>query len=152
MGVWGEVKQRRITQIVVAYLAAGWMAATVVDQLVNRSILPEWTYPVVLTFYLFGIGAALLIGWYHGEKGVQKAPMVEIVALTVLGVACLTLSGMIVRRGLDQETLADALADTGADLTRIGVLYFTDVSAGSGLGPVADGITEGLIRALDQVP
>ncbi|MEQ1856571.1 MAG: hypothetical protein ABL963_08875 [Longimicrobiales bacterium] len=152
MGVWGEIKQRRITQIVVAYLAAGWMANTVVDQLVNRSVLPEVTYSITLTLYLFGIGAALVIGWYHGEKGVQKAPMIEIVSLSVLAVGCVAATTVVVRRGLDQATLADALSDSGADLTRIGVLYFADVSAGGTVGAVADGITEGLIRNLSQVP
>jgi TolB-like protein len=152
VGVWGEVKQRRITQIVVAYLAAGWMAATVVDQLVNRSILPEWTYPLVLTVYLFGIGAAFLVGWYHGEKGVQKAPMIEIVALTILALGATGVGTLVVRRGLDQATIARTVADSGADLTRIGVLYFADASSGGTVGEVADGITEGLIRALAQVP
>jgi len=149
VGIWREIRQRRITQIVVAYLAAGWMGISVVDQLVDRGILPALLYSVLLTIYLFGIGAALLIGWYHGEKGVQKAPMVEIVALGALTVGCLAVSAVVIRRGLDQATLA---ASIGPDLTRIGVLYFADVSAASSVGPVADGITEGLIRALEQVP
>ena len=149
MGLWGEIRQRRITQIVVAYLAAGWMAISVVDQLVDRGILPALLYSVLLIFYLFGIGAALLVGWYHGEKGVQKAPMVEVVSLVVLGIGCLGASAVVIRRGLDQATLASQI---DADLTRIGVLYFADVSATSAVGPVADGITEGLIRALSQVP
>jgi TolB-like protein len=149
---WAEIKQRRITQIVIAYLAAGWMANTVVDQLVNRSVLPEVVYSITLTLYLFGIGAALIIGWYHGEKGVQKAPMSEVVALAVVGIACAGVTTQVVANALDQETLAEAIAEAGGDLTRIGVLYFADVSAAGSVGPVADGITEGLIRSLAQVP
>jgi len=150
--LWGEIKQRRITQIVVTYMAGGWMALAVVDQFVDRDLLPAVVYNVGLTLYLFGIGAALIIGWYHGERGVQKAPMSEIAALVAIGLASIGVSAQVVRSAVERTTLADALADTGADLTRIGVLYFTDASAGSSLGPVADGITEGLIGSLALVP
>ncbi|MGE3707837.1 MAG: hypothetical protein AB7I13_21390, partial [Vicinamibacterales bacterium] len=65
MGVWKEIKQRRITQIVVTYLATGWMALAVVDQVVDREVLPVVVYSVSLTLYAFGFFAALVIGWYH---------------------------------------------------------------------------------------
>ena len=39
-------------------------------------------------------------------------------------------------------------ATTGPDARRIAVLYFKDVSKDSSLGPLADGLTEGLIRTL----
>ena len=32
MSFWSEIKQRRITQIVVTYLAGGWIVTSVVDQ------------------------------------------------------------------------------------------------------------------------
>ena len=32
LSLWSEVKQRRITQIVLTYLAGGWMALELVDQ------------------------------------------------------------------------------------------------------------------------
>ncbi len=154
MGLWGEVKQRRITQIVVAYLAAGWMAATVVDQLVNRSIIPEWTYPVTLTLYLFGIGAASLIGWYHGEKGVQKAPMFEIVALSLLALGALGSSVILVRRyEAAQSVLPPGSMNALYDPRRVAVLYFDDMSGSSDqLRAVADGLTEALIDELGRVP
>ncbi len=40
----------------------------------------------------------------------------------------------------------------GLDPTHIAVLYFSDDSPGAKLGYVADGLTEGLIRALREVP
>ena len=152
MSLWAEIKQRRITQIFVGYMAAGWMLLAVVDQFVDREILPSLFYTVSLTVYLFGGLAALIIGWYHGEKGVQKAPASEIVVLVLLGLACIGTSVQVVRGGLAEITLADALAATGADLTSIGVLYFEDMSADGSITAVADGITEGLIGALARVP
>ncbi len=152
MSLWSEIRQRRITQIVVAYLAAGWMANTVVDQLVNRAVLPEVTYSITLTLYLFGIGAASVIGWYHGEKGVQKAPAAEIISLSLIAIACAGVTVQVIRSSLEQDTLADALAESGTDLRRIGVLYFDDASADGSGAAIADGITEGLIARLSAVP
>ena len=154
MGLWGEVKQRRITQIVVAYLAAGWMANTVVDQLVNRGVLPEVVYSVTLTLYLFGIGAASVIGWYHGEKGVQKAPVSEIALLSVLGIAAFGASVVLVRRyGQAESVLPPGAMNALYDPRRVAVLYLDDLSGGSDeLGAVADGLTEALIDELGRVP
>jgi serine/threonine-protein kinase len=43
-------------------------------------------------------------------------------------------------------------ASGGLDLKRVAVLYFDDLSPDSSLGPIADGLTEGLIRQLAAVP
>ncbi len=151
MSLWGQIKQRRITQIVVAYLAGGWMLLAVVDQVVDREVLPPLAYEVALTVYLFGIGAALVIGWYHGEKGAQKAPPAEIAALFVIGLACIATSTRMVRRDLAERAAASPLADSGMDPKRIAVVYFEDLSPDGSLAPVADGITEALIEELGQV-
>jgi TolB-like protein len=151
VSLWGQVKQRRITQIVIAYLAGGWMVLAVVDQVVDREVLPPLVYEVALTIYLFGIAAALVIGWYHGEKGEQKAPPAEIAALVMIGVACIGASTQVVRRSLAESVSVATLADAGVDLKRVAVLYFDDLSPDSDLAPVADGITEALIDELSQV-
>ena len=153
MSLWSEVKQRRITQIVVAYLAAGWMANTVVDQLVNRAVLPEVVYSVTLTLYLFGIGAALAIGWYHGERGVQKAPLSEVAILGVLGLGAIGTSFVVVRNYREAQSLLPPGAMNALyDPRRVAVLYFDDLSGGGDdLGAVADGLTEALIDELDRV-
>lgn len=148
MGFWGEIKQRRITQIVIAYLAAGWMAVTVVDQLVDRSVLPEWTYAGVLTLYLFGIGAALTVGWYHGEKGVQKVPAAEMI---ILGGLALGGAGTSVSLYRSQAARLDLAAASGLPPTSVAVLYFEDASVRGDLAPVADGITEAIIEQLSEV-
>ncbi len=66
MSLWAELKQRRITQIVLGYLVGGWIAVSVIDQVVDREVLPLVVYEVALALYLFGILGALIVGWYHG--------------------------------------------------------------------------------------
>lgn len=152
MGLWAEIKQRRITRTVVAYLAGGWVALAVVDQFVDREILPLVAYQVALVIFAFGIAIALVLGWYHGEKGEQKATAFELALLSVITIAALGMSTLVVRSAIQADTLADVLADSSMDLRRIGVLYFEDLSAEGSNTAVADGITEGLIRMLTLVP
>jgi TolB-like protein len=147
--IWKEVRQRRITQIVITYLIGGWIVLGVVDQVVDREILPPVVYQVALTLYLVGMAAALIIGWYHGEKGAQEAPRSEIAMLVVVAIVGVGLSVRVVQNAMSQAELADAI--NPEDLRQIAVLYLDDVTAGGNIGPVADGITEGLIASLRQV-
>lgn len=151
MGVWSQFKNRRITQFLVAYLAGGWMALAVVDQFVDRDVLPVVLYHVGLTLYVFGIGWAVVLGWYHGEKGQQRATPTELFLLAVIAVPALLLSGRLVRTSLQEARVASVLETSRMDLRRIAVLYLSESSAGGELAPVADALTEALIGSLAQV-
>lgn len=155
MSIWTEIKQRRITQIVITYLAGGWMALAVVDQVVDREVLPPVAYRVGLTLYLFGIVVALILGWYHGEKGHQNATRFEVALVALVSLTGLGMSARIVVSDVRTASAArrtQSLAQgSSMDLRRIGVMYFKDQSPDSSLAPVADALTEGLIDALSQV-
>ena len=148
MSLWTEIRQRRITQIVIAYLTAGWIVLAVFDQVVDREVLPLVFYEVALTLFLFGIPVALIIGWYHGEKGEQQAPKIEIFMLSVLGVGALGASGLVVRNAMTEADIAGLVGD---NLRDIAVLYLDDASRDGSIQATADGITEGLISSLRQV-
>ncbi len=151
MKLWDELKERRITQVVIAYLAAGWLVLAVVDQLVDRQILPELFYRVTLVLYLGGIGAAIVLGWYHGEKGRQKVTGLETVLLAIVTIVTLSVVGLVVRSHLQPPEMAIPTAPSGdLDPRRIAVLYFDDDSRDQSLGHVADGLTESLIDQLAQ--
>ena len=155
MRLWAEVKQRRITQIVLTYLAGGWMALAVVDQVVDREVLPAVAYRVALTLYLFGIAVAVILGWYHGEKGNQRATRTELILVAFTALAGLGMGARLVvsdvrARAAVRDTQSLAATST-MNLRRIAVLYFEDQSADGSLAPVADALTEGLIDALSEV-
>lgn len=149
MSLWSEVRQRRITQVVFAYLAGGWMVLAVISELVDREILPSVFYEAGLTIYLVGILAALVIGWYHGELGQQRAPIQEVVLLSIVAIVALGASGIVVRRAVREATIADAINPD--DMRRIAVLYLEDGSRDGSMQALAEGITEGLISSLSQV-
>ncbi len=71
MGIWPKLRERRIPQIVGGFAAGGWILLEAAAQLVERSVLPELAYQLVLVFFLAGLPASLLVAWFHGRKGPQ---------------------------------------------------------------------------------
>ncbi len=146
MSLWSDIKQRRITQIFLSYLVGGWIILQVVDQVVDRDVLPRYAYLVALILFGFGIPAALIIGWYHGERGTQKANSLEIALLSLLAVGAIGSSVIVVQNELRIETARSGQIG----LTRMAVLYFEGTDEETSL--VGDGLTEDLIERLSLVP
>lgn len=146
MSLWTQIRERRITQILLSYLVGGWIILQVVDQLVDRDVLPRYVYVVALILFGFGIPAALVIGWYHGEKGDQRVAPLEVALLGVLALAAGASAFWVVR---DARVLLRA-QEGGVELNRIAVLYFTGEDEETTL--VGAGLTEDLIARLSRVP
>lgn len=79
-----EVMKRRIPQLVAAAVAAGAVILGGADQLTDRGIIPNVSYPLALTFVIHGVLATAVISWFHGARGEQRVTVLEIVALSVL--------------------------------------------------------------------
>jgi len=148
---FSELKQRRIVQIVASYAVSGWVATSVVGALVERGLLPELAYRLALVLFVGGFAASVVMGWYHGEKGHQRAPALEIwvLALIVLATGWF---GVRTWRTTQAAVRAQAtLAQGGLNLRRVAVLYFRDLSRAGDLGYLADGLTEALIDRVGEV-
>ncbi len=151
MSFFSQLKERRLFQIVAAYLAAGWVAIEVINTQVERGIVPELAYNLALTWFLAGIPAAFLVGWHHGEKGKQKAPVSEVLIIAVIMVSVLGLSGVSVANYVSERSAIAAARASALSLDRIAVLYFEDHTRDQELQHVADGLTESLIEELHAV-
>ncbi|MGQ0812882.1 MAG: hypothetical protein ACT4O1_00245 [Gemmatimonadota bacterium] len=89
MAVWSDVmlarlKQRKLAQWALAYLAGAWLLLQVADVVGERF---GWSPAVMRALIiLLGIGffAVLIIAWYHGERGVQRVSGPELLTLTAL--------------------------------------------------------------------
>jgi TolB-like protein len=145
-----QFREKRIVQIVVSYLAGGWVLLQVADQLTNRGVVPEIIYVAVLIWFAAGIPAALLIGWHHGEKGNQRAPRAEVITLTALAMFALVGSGFAVRNDVTKRR-TQAAQEHPLDLRNVAVMYLQDNTEDPELAYVADGLTEDLIISLRQV-
>lgn len=150
MGTLKKLRERRIVQIVFAYGAAGWIVLEAVNQFVERGVVPEFLYSVVLIWYLVGFAGSATIGWYHGERGDQKASPFEVVLLSVLAILAVGLSAPRVLDYFQEQAALEAAAASHMDLERVAVRYFEDLSPDGELQYLAEGLTENLISQLEE--
>lgn len=87
-----QLIKRRVPQIVAVAAASGWALMTLMDQLVDREILPGIAYRLTLPFVAAAVAAATVVAWFHGERGRQRTSVLEWVLLSVIGVIWLTIS------------------------------------------------------------
>ncbi len=154
MNILHELKERRLAQYAAAYAATGWVALEVIDQLVGNEILPALTYPVALTLFICGIPGVLIVTWFHGARGDQKAPAVEKLLLTSVALIALGVSGYVIQRDVAARAAEAAPLenlDPTEDPRRVAVLYFEGRGAPEGGDFLAAGLTESLIDELSSV-
>jgi eukaryotic-like serine/threonine-protein kinase len=145
-----QLREKRLVQIVLSYLAGGWVLLQVTDQLINRGVFPDIVYVALLIWFAAGIPAAILVGWHHGEKGNQTAPRSEVISLFALAMIALVGSGFAVRGDIVRRH-AQAAAEHPLDMRNVAVLYFQDQTDDPEMSYVVDGLTEDLITSLRQV-
>ncbi len=148
MTTWKELKERRLFQIVASYAVAGWVILGVFDQIIDRGLLPEIVYRILLILYFGGMVAAAVSGWFHGEKGHQQVTRPEVMVLTLVALLTLCGVGWAVREHLRMGQVRTAAGEAGLALQRVAVLYFRDLTRGEDLSYLADGLTESLIERL----
>lgn len=147
------LRERRVAQFLVTYAAAGWLLLQLVDQVVDREVLPEVVYRVALTLVLCGLPGALIVSWFHGAKGAQRAPAREKWMLAAVGLFAIGASTWVARAhlGLAADPAAAASVEPHLDPSRVAVLYFDAQGGGEDAAFLASGLTESLIDVLSEV-
>jgi len=149
-----QLKQRKITQWTLAYLAGAWLFLEVFGFIADHF---GWRNYIVqgLTITLgMGVLVILVLAWFHGEKGHQRLGFVEgslLGALVLTTLALLTqLSPGEVTRGPGHESLSsESVATTKRS---IAVLPFVNATDDPEQQYFSDGISEELINALARLP
>jgi serine/threonine protein kinase len=95
--LWDELKRRRFPQFVGSALlvgagVVGFVSEVVVGQFGADDVLRPLSVPLAV----FGVAAATVITWYHGERGKQQRSRLEWILLSVIGVTWLSLTVWIV--------------------------------------------------------
>ena len=89
------LRERRVVQLSILYGAIAWGVLEVVGLLVERGILPEVGFRLVLVSVLTGLPALLLGAWFHGKKGRQEFTPVEYWLFGGLALIWLAVSAVI---------------------------------------------------------
>jgi TolB-like protein/Tfp pilus assembly protein PilF len=79
-----HLRERKLVQWSLAYIAAAFALIQVFDIVAQRFALPEATTRIVIVVLAIGFFVALVLAWYHGERGAQRVSGSELLILTLL--------------------------------------------------------------------
>lgn len=79
-----RVRQRKLLQWALAYLAGAWAVLQVLDVFGQNFDWPHAIFRVAVVVLAVGFPTALLIAWYHGQQGRQRIRRLELALLSVL--------------------------------------------------------------------
>src|SRR3954464_11516626 len=79
-----RLKQRKLVQWTLAYVAAAFALLQGVDIVPQRFGWPEQTMRFVIIALSVGLFVTLVLAWYHGERGAQRATGTELLILALL--------------------------------------------------------------------
>ncbi len=148
-----RLKQRKLVQWALAYLAAGWIALQALGLAVDSYDWPHRVMQVAFAVMALGFVIALVLAWYHGERGAQRVSGTELVILALL----LALGGGLLWRFARN---APASATVGianpnavsADRKSIAVLPFVNMSRDKDNEYFSDGVAEEILNVLARTP
>jgi TolB-like protein len=152
-----RLKERKLVQWAVAYLAGAWLVLQVLGELNDAYAWPAVVMRSVPVLLGFGLLVALVLAWYHGEKGQQRVSGPELLMVATL----LVIAGGVVwavggqPTPLPSSTSAPEPPARGAGASRyaasVAVLPFSNLGGGAENEYFSDGITEEIISELAKV-
>jgi serine/threonine protein kinase len=83
---WDELKRRRFPQFVGSALVVGaGVVGFASEVVVGQFEAPEVLRPLSVPLAVGGVLAAIVLTWFHGERGAQRSSSVEWILLSVIG-------------------------------------------------------------------
>ncbi|HEV7122842.1 MAG TPA: hypothetical protein VGN24_05370 [Rhodanobacter sp.] len=168
-----RLKQRKLVQWAVAYVAFAFALIQVADVVAGSYHWPDGVMHLLFGLLVLGFIVTLLLAWYHGEQGRQRASGTE---LLLIGLVLAVGGGLLWRFAPASPTqavsanaaapanhaasatapasssAAQASAMAAIPAKSIAVLPFVNMSGDPKNDYFSDGITEEILDALAQVP
>jgi TolB-like protein len=146
-----DLRKRHIVQVALIYLGVAWGFTEATGFLIDNYDLSRKLLDVVILLLILGFPAAVVIAWYHGERGQQAIARGEVVILTTL----LVLAGVgTYRIGTAEQTAGPGIGGSApADLGRrsVAVLPFTNNTGADSLDWLGPGLSDLLTSNLAQI-
>ena len=159
-----RLKERKLVQWALAYIAAAFALIQVLDIVAQRFGWPEQAVRLVIVVMAIGFFVTLVLAWYHGERGAQRVSGTELLILALLlalgGMAAWQLppgkreaaTGASASSAIDASAQTAAAATTSVSAKSIAVLPFVDMSQAKDQEYFSDGLSEELLDLLANVP
>jgi serine/threonine-protein kinase len=79
-----RLKQRKLVQWMLAYLAAAWVLLQVLDLAAGSYHWPDTVMHIAFAVLALGFVVALVLAWYHGERGAQRVTGAELLLIALV--------------------------------------------------------------------
>ncbi len=153
-----RLRERKLVQWALAYLAGAWVLVEASNLVVERFHWSEVIGQAVIILAVMGFFVALVLAWYHGEKGRQRVSGPELLMIALLlviaGTGLSFMSGRGAPRPPGGQPESTDVEDVAAALNRlpgIAVLPFENRSDLSSDQYFADGVQDALLTRLQRV-
>ena len=153
-----DLKQRKLVQWGVAYLAGAWVVLQLLDVVAEPWGIGSGVLVAAQILLAAGFLATLVLAWYHGEQGRQRVSGPELLMLAAL----LVIAGgviALVRGGIDDDArsgdTAEATMAAGFETIperSIAVLPLENQSPAEEHAYLAPALTDEITDALTRVP
>ena len=153
MSLIAELKQRKLVQWALAYMAGAWVLLQVAGLIGGQFGWPPSLLRGITIAAGVGFLVALLLAWYHGERGAQRVSGAELLILTLL----LAIGGGLLWKFAPSEKVAEAVKhDSVASVPRpvpttdksIAVLPFENLSDDKANAYFAEGMQDEILTRL----
>jgi TolB-like protein/Flp pilus assembly protein TadD len=144
-----RLKERKIVQWAIVYLAGAWLFLEALGFVADNFGWSTFITRSAIVLAAVGFFAVLVLAWYHGEKGRQRASGVELLILAgilVIAGAAVALLG----RGL-QGDVAGGLPDLPVREKSVAVLPFVNIGGDPENETFTDGVTFEIIGHLNKI-
>ena len=147
-----RLKQRKLVQWALAYIAAAFALIQVADIVAQRFGWPAQSVRFLIIALAIGLFVVIVLAWYHGERGAQRATGTELLILAVL----LAIGGVVLwrvapQRADDSHTANTADSSPATD-TSLAVLPMVNTGGDPENEYFSDGLSEELISVLAKIP
>jgi TolB-like protein/predicted Zn-dependent protease len=154
-GFIARLKQRKLVQWALAYIAFAFASIQVLDVIAQRFGWPDQLEKLLILALAVGFFVTLVLAWYHGEKGAQKVTGTELLILALLMLIGGGLLWRYERAPPDAASAAssgsrDAAASPAADKS-IAVLPFENLSDDKANAYFADGMQDEILTRLSKI-
>ena len=145
-----RLRERKLFQWALAYLAGAWLVLQLMEVTAEPFGWPLALQRGITILLVVGLFVALVVAWYHGEKGRQRVSGPELLMIAaLLAIAAILLT--IVRPKAETPTTPYAVVAVEGEKPAVAVLPFDNFSPNPDDAYFADGMHEEIIRQLSRI-